>query len=109
MQLEVAPIAGRAEYSRGQHGPPTAGATVTSASTTPPPLLATPGNIHFSDNGRRGRYGVAYLRSLCATAGVGLKENSPDEDVDAVDATLKFARASAEVQVKCTSLFKVGS
>lgn len=83
---------------------------MTSAPTTPaPPRLATPANANFSDNGRRGRYGVAYLRSLCAAAGVGLKENSPDEDVDALDATLKFARASAEVQVKCTSLFRVGA
>ncbi|WP_456846794.1 DUF4365 domain-containing protein [Cellulomonas sp. P5_C6] len=73
-----------------------------------PPLLATAANVNFSDNGRRGRYGVAYLRALCAAAGVSFKENSPDEDVDAIDVSLKFARASAEVQVKCTSSFHVG-
>ena len=82
---------------------------MTSAPPPPPlPRLAAPANVHFTDNGRRGRYGVAYLRGLCAAAGVGLKENSPDEDVDAIDVTLQFARASAEVQVKCTSGFKVG-
>ena len=70
--------------------------------------LAIPAGSHFTDNGRKGRYGVAYLRSLAAHAGVGLQETSPDEDIDAVDVTLKFGRASAEVQIKCTSKFKVG-
>jgi hypothetical protein len=73
------------------------------------PRLAAPANGNFTDNSRRARYGVAYLRALCATAGVGLAETSPDEDVDAIDATIKFARASAEVQVKCTSGFRVGT
>ena len=70
--------------------------------------LRDPANPRFTDNGRRGRYGVAYLRSLAAHAGVGFFENSPDEDVDAIDVSLKFGRASAEVQVKCTGKFKVG-
>jgi len=51
---------------------------------------------------------VAYLRALCATAGVTFAETSPDEDIDAIDATVGFARASALVQVKCTSGFQVG-
>ena len=76
--------------------------------TVSAPRLAQPANRHFTDNGRRGRYGVAYLRAFCATAGVTLTENSPDEDIDAVDASLGFARASAQVQVKCTSGFQVG-
>ena len=66
-------------------------------------------NTNFTDNGRRGRYGAAYLRGLAAHAGVGLTENSPDEDVDALDVTLRFARASVEVQIKCTSAFQVGN
>lgn len=70
--------------------------------------LLVPAGSHFTDNGRKGRYGVAYLRSLAAHAGVGLQETAPDEDIDAVDVTLKFGRASAEVQIKCTSKFKVG-
>lgn len=73
-----------------------------------PSRLVDSANSRYSDNGRRGRYGVAYLRALCAHAGVGFAETSPDEDVDAIDATLKFGRASAEVQVKCTGGFKVG-
>ena len=73
-----------------------------------PSRLSVPAGSHFTDNGRKGRYGVAYLRSLAAHAGVGLQETSPDEDIDAVDVTLKFGRASAEVQIKCTSKFKVG-
>jgi hypothetical protein len=39
-------------------------------------LLATPANVNFSDNRRRGRYGIAYLGSLCATAGIDFKENA---------------------------------
>lgn len=102
-------LAGTSTYPRQWHLSPIAGGVLTSAPTSPSTArLLTPANTHFSDNGRRGRYGVAYLRALCATAGVGLKENSADEDVDAIDATLRFARASAEVQVKCTSGFKVG-
>jgi hypothetical protein len=52
---------------------------------------------------------VAYMRALCAHAGVGFTETSADEDIDAIDATLKFGRASAEVQIKCTGTFKVGT
>jgi len=75
----------------------------------PASKLTVSANQFYSDNGRRGRYGVAYVRTLCAHAGVGFIETSPDEDIDAIDATLKFGRASAEVQVKCTGIFKVGT
>jgi len=34
---------------------------------------------------RKARYGVAYVRSICAQAGVNLQEMSRDEDVLAVD------------------------
>ena len=73
-----------------------------------PSRLLVPADSNFTDNGRKGRYGVAYLRSLAAHAGVALKETSPDEDVDALDVTLWFGRASAEVQVKCSAQWKVG-
>lgn len=90
-------------------GMTTAGSSIAGpTSDLPPSRLGTAANPEFSDNGRRGRYGVAYLRSLAAHAGVGFSENSPDEDVDAIDVSLKFARASAEVQVKCTGKFRVG-
>ncbi|KQY96830.1 hypothetical protein ASD19_09785 [Microbacterium sp. Root53] len=39
---------------------------------------------------------------------MGFTENSPDEDVDAVDVALRFGRASLPVQVKCSGTFKVG-
>ncbi|PAU89236.1 hypothetical protein CK505_14130 [Kocuria sp. WN036] len=88
----------------------TAGSSTAGPSPDPlPSRLGTAANPRFTDNGRRGRYGVAYLRSLAAHAGVGFTENSPDEDVDAIDVILRFGRASAEVQVKCTGKFKVGS
>lgn len=86
-----------------------AGATATNLiKDASSPRLLSSANPRFTDNGRRGRYGVACLRSLAAHAGVGFVENSPDEDVDAIDVTLKFGRASAEVQVKCSGTFKVG-
>lgn len=62
----------------------------------------------LSPNGRKARYGVSYLRSLCAQAGVGLTESSPDEDVLATDCDVKFAQGIVSVQVKCTSQFTIG-
>lgn len=49
------------------------------------------------------RYGVGFLRTLCAQAGYGLTETSPDEDVLAVDCTLDAPAAAIRVQVKCTT------
>ena len=57
---------------------------------------------------RKARYGVAYLRSICAQAGVGMKETPADEDVLAVDCSVEFAEAAVRVQVKCTSQFTIG-
>ena len=71
----------------------TAGAKMTAAAETPSSRLLTSANPNFSDNGRRGRYSVAFVRSLAAHAGVGFMENSPDEDVDTVEVSLQFARA----------------
>lgn len=82
--------------------------TTTEGEGDVPSLLCMPANPNFTDSGRKGRYGVAYLRSLAAHAGIGFKENSPDEDVDAIDVSLSFGRASAEVQVKCSAQWKVG-
>jgi hypothetical protein len=58
-------------------------------------------------NRRKARYGVAYLRSVCAQAGVGMTETSPDEDVLAVDCSIEFFEAPVRVQVKCTSQFAI--
>jgi hypothetical protein len=57
----------------------------------------------LSLNRRKARYGVSYLRSVCAQAGVGLTETAPDEDVYAVDCDLKYGPVSLPVQVKCTA------
>lgn len=62
----------------------------------------------LTPDGRKARYGVAYVRSICAQAGVSLQEMSPDEDVLAVDCDITFrAGAHVSVQVKCTSGFKI--
>jgi hypothetical protein len=61
----------------------------------------------LADNGAKARFGVAYVRAVCAQAGVGLSEPSPDEDVLASDAYIAFREAPASVQVKCTSQFRI--
>lgn len=61
----------------------------------------------LSDAGRKARYGLAYLRSICSQAGVGMTENSPDEDVLAVDCKVEFNEADVRVQVKCTSQWQL--
>lgn len=57
----------------------------------------------LSANGRKARYGLAYMRSVCSQAGVGMMESSPDEDVLAVDCSVALPPADVRVQVKCTS------
>lgn len=57
----------------------------------------------LDDSRRKARYGVAFLRAVCAQAGVPMQETSPDEDVFAVDCTADFAEGPVFVQVKCTS------
>ncbi|GAA4536419.1 DUF4365 domain-containing protein [Amycolatopsis samaneae] len=59
-------------------------------------------------NGQKARYGVSYLRNVCAQAGVGLNETSPDEDVLATDCDVRFPEGTVGVQVKCTSRLTLG-
>jgi hypothetical protein len=59
-------------------------------------------------NGQKARYGIAFVRSICAHAGVGVVETSPDEDVIAVDCDIQFPEANVRVQVKCTSGLTIG-
>jgi hypothetical protein len=61
----------------------------------------------LSANGSKARYGVSYVRNVCAQAGVGMTETPADEDVLAVDCTVDFAPAPVRVQVKCTSQFTI--
>ena len=51
-------------------------------------------------NGRKARYGAAYLRAVCAQAGVLMSEGSMDEDVLAFDCTVGFPDGDVRVQVK---------
>ncbi len=64
-----------------------------------------PGNgwSTLSANGQRARYGVSYLRNVCAQGAVGLNETPADEDVLAVDCDVVFPEGNVRVQVKCTS------
>lgn len=61
----------------------------------------------FTDNGRKARYGIAYLKTICAQAGVTFVETPADEDVMAIDAEIRFPRLTSRVQVKCTSKYKL--
>lgn len=71
--------------------------------------LTAPSISTLNSNGQKARYGVSYLRNICAQAGVGLNENSPDEDVSAVDCEVEFAELPVRVQVKCTSGLSIGA
>lgn len=62
----------------------------------------------LTPTGQRARYGVSYVRNICAQAGIGLIETSPDEDVLATDCEVEFKEASVRVQVKCTSGLTIG-
>lgn len=68
---------------------------------------ASPSYATLSDNGRKARYGVSYVRSICSQAGVGMTETSPDEDVLAVDCQVHFDIGDVRMQVKCTSGWKI--
>lgn len=80
-------------------------AVMVSAELATSPLV--PG-CTLSANGRKARYGVSYVRNICAQAGLGLNETSPDEDVLATDCDVLFAEGNVRVQVKCTSGLALG-
>ncbi|MFD9842741.1 DUF4365 domain-containing protein [[Kitasatospora] papulosa] len=61
----------------------------------------------LGDKACKARYGVAHVRAIFSQAGCGFKETSPDEDAMAVDGDVDFLSASARVQVKCSSQFKI--
>jgi Domain of unknown function (DUF4365) len=58
-------------------------------------------------NGRKARYGISYVRSICCQAGVTMTETEPDSDVLAVDCSVMFREADVRVQVKCTSQWTI--
>jgi Domain of unknown function (DUF4365) len=71
------------------------------------PLQGPVPGITLDVDRSKARYGVAYLRSICSQAGVGVIETSPDEDVLAVDCLVDFQPLPVRVQVKCTSQWKI--
>lgn len=69
------------------------------------PLLAgwNEGRTFNEQTMNQGRYGVAYLASVCAHFGVKCVENPPDSDAIGIDATIGFRAGETRVQVKCTT------
>ncbi|MEV0752791.1 DUF4365 domain-containing protein [Streptosporangium sp. NPDC050280] len=61
----------------------------------------------LTPNGSKARFGVAYLKTICSQAGVGISETPADEDVNAVDCAIDFEVGSVRVQVKCSAQFRV--
>lgn len=67
----------------------------------------TPSYASLGDKGRKARYGVSYVRNVCAQAGVPFWEIEPDSDVLAVDCQAEFPESPVRIQVKCTSGKKI--
>jgi hypothetical protein len=61
------------------------------------------GGTPLQDKGKKSRYSLAYLYSICAQSGYTAKEGRQDEDVHAIDASVKMRGADVYVQMKCTS------
>jgi hypothetical protein len=53
-------------------------------------------------DGRKGRYGVAYLDTLVTAAGYDLNEPRPGADMLAYDASVIFPEGAVRVQIKTT-------
>lgn len=76
-------------------------------------MTAAPGHRPASSistltpNGCKARFGAAYVRAICSHAGVGFTENSPDEDVLAVDGKVELAEGYVRVQIKCTGQYRI--
>lgn len=51
---------------------------------------------------RTGRFGVAYVRAIMASAGVGFDETSADEDVVGIDGKIAFRPGDVRLQVKAS-------
>lgn len=73
----------------------------------PRPDDTLPAVTVLGDKACKARFGVAYVRSIFSQAGFPFKETSPDEDAMAVDGDVDFLAASARIQIKCSSQFKI--
>lgn len=67
----------------------------------------TESGVTLDLNGRKARYGVAYLRTICCQAGVTIHEPEPDSDVLAVDCSIWYPQGDVRVQIKCTSKWTI--
>jgi hypothetical protein len=65
-------------------------------------VLANVGPASLTLDGRKGVFGVVYMRAIAAAAGCGFSETSPGEDVLAVDCSIVFPQNVVRVQVKTT-------
>ncbi|MGI5401824.1 DUF4365 domain-containing protein [Streptomyces sp. CA-135486] len=74
---------------------------------TPRPDDTHPAVTVLGDKACKARFGVAYVRAIFSQAGFPFKETSPDEDAMAIDGDVDFIAASARVQIKCSSQFKI--
>jgi hypothetical protein len=88
------------------HSQVLSGATVSSPGDETSAEVVESGSS-LSLDGRKARYGIAYVRSICSQAGVPLQETEPDEDVLAVDCSIGFPQGDVRVQVKCTSRWMI--
>src|SRR4051812_2064570 len=75
-----------------------------------PSAPGTAGTFGTLDPNRAiGRYGVAYVRKVCAHAHIGFDETSPDEDVLALDGQINFSATPVRVQIKTTTQWSLTS
>jgi hypothetical protein len=59
-------------------------------------------------NGRKGRYGVAYLDAVVTAAGFDMTEPRPGADMLAYDTTIMFPEGDVRVQIKTTHQYALG-
>jgi Domain of unknown function (DUF4365) len=61
------------------------------------------GATPLQDKGKKSRYSLSYLYSICAQGGYTAREVRQDEDVHSIDASVKMRGADVYVQMKCSS------
>ncbi|MDU8995272.1 DUF4365 domain-containing protein [Streptomyces mirabilis] len=74
---------------------------------TPRPDDTNPAVTVLGDKASKARFGVSYVRAIFSQAGFPFKETSPDEDAMAIDGDVDFLAASARIQIKCSSQFRI--
>lgn len=67
----------------------------------------SPADPQLDINGRKGRYGVAYLDAVVTAAGFDMTEPRPGADMLAYDATVCFPEGDVRVQIKTTHRYAI--